>query len=135
MKKIPCVLGLLISSVAAAAYLIVIIASLFDKEPLAFGPEALGIVILTLLTAASVIFAWIRPKGGVWMVLVVGVLFAIFGVVTAGQNKWMAVVAAGGPLVLSSLLMFWGIHLEQGHRCSAGPGESDKNKLMALPPP
>lgn len=44
MKKFPGVLGLLISSVVA---------------------EALGIVILTLLTAASVILAWIRPKVGV----------------------------------------------------------------------
>ena len=69
--------------------------------------------MLTLLTTASVIVAWIRPRLGVWMVLVAGVLFAIFGVVTAGQNKWMAVVAAGGPLILSGLLMFWGIHLEQ----------------------
>ncbi len=43
--------------------LIVIIASLFDNEPPAFSPEALGIVILTLLTAASVILAWrIRQK-------------------------------------------------------------------------
>ena len=113
MKKVPRIVGLVTASFVAAVYLFVIIAGLFDPEPLALSPEGFGIVVLTLLTTASVIVAWIRPRLGVWLVLGVGVIFAIFGVVTAGQNKWMAVVAAGGPLILSGLLMFWGIHLEQ----------------------
>jgi hypothetical protein len=69
--------------------------------------------VLTLLTTAGVIVAWFRPQLGVWLILGVGVVFTIFGLVTAGQNKWMAVVAAGGPLILGGLLLLWGLRLEQ----------------------
>jgi hypothetical protein len=113
MRKIPRVLGLVIASFVAAVYLFIIIAGLFDPEPLSLGIEGIGIVVLTLLTTAGVIVAWFRPKLGVWLILGVGVVFTIFGLVTAGQNKWMAVVAAGGPLILGGLLLLWGLRLEQ----------------------
>ena len=113
MKKVPRILGLLIASFVAAIYLFIIIAGLFDPEPLSMSIESWGIVVLTLLTTASVIVAWIKTRTGVWWVLVVGVAFTIFGLVTAGSNRWMAVVAAGGPLLLGALLMLWGLRLEK----------------------
>ena len=113
MSKIPRVLGLIIASFIAAVYLFIIIAGLFDPEPASLGIEGIGIVVLTLLTTASVIVGWMKPGLGVWLILGVGVIFTIFGLVTAGQNKWMAVVAAGGPLLLGGLLMLWGLGLER----------------------
>jgi hypothetical protein len=113
MRRIPRVLGLIIASFVAAVYLFIIIAGLFDPEPLSLSAEGIGIVVLTLLTAASVVVGWFRPKLGVWLILGVGVAFTIFGLVTAGQNKWMAVVAAGGPLILGGLLLLWGLRLER----------------------
>ena len=113
MRKVPRVLGLIIASFIAAAYLLIVVGSLFDNEPFTFNIEALGIFVLTLLTVASTVVAWIRVRTGVWMVLAVGVLFAIFGVVTAGHNRWMAVLAAGGPLILGGLLTLWGLRLER----------------------
>lgn len=113
MRKIPRMLGLVIASFVAAVYLFIMIAGLFDPEPLSLTNEGIGIIVLTLLTAASVIVAWFRPKLGVWLILGVGVVFTIFGLVTAGQNKWMAVVAAGGPLILGGLLLLWGLRLER----------------------
>ena len=113
MKKVPRIVGLVMASFVAAVYLFVIIAGLFDPEPLNPSPEGWGIVVLTLLTTASVIVAWIRPRLGVWLVLGVGVIFTIFGLVTAGNNKWLAVVAAGGPLIVGGLLLLWGLWLEK----------------------
>jgi len=113
MKKVPRILGLVIASMVAAIYLFIIIGGLFDPEPFSMSIESWGIVGLTLLTTASVIMALIKARTGVWMVLVVGVLFTIFGLVTAGNNRWMAVVAAGGPLLLGGLLMLWGLRLEK----------------------
>jgi hypothetical protein len=46
---------------------------------------------------------------GVWFVLTTGILFTIFALITAGQNHLMAVMAAGGPLLISGLLMILGI--------------------------
>jgi len=113
MKKVPRILGLIIASFVAAIYLFIIIAGLFDPEPFSLSIEAWGIVTLTLLTVASVVVGWLRPKLGVWLVLAVGVVFAIFGLVTAEHNRWMAVVAAGGPLILGGLLILWGLRLEK----------------------
>lgn len=113
MKKVPKILGLIIATFVAAIYLFIIIAGLFDPEPFSLSIEAWGVATLTLLTAASVVVAWIKPRLGVWLVLAVGVVFTVFGLVTAGHNRWMAVVAAGGPLLLGGLLILWGLRLEK----------------------
>jgi hypothetical protein len=113
MKKVPRILGLIIVSFVAAIYLFIIIAGLFDPEPFSLSIESWGIVTLTLLTTASVVIGWIKPRLGVWLVLAVGVVFTIFGLVTAERNRWMAVVAAGGPLILGGILMLWGLWLER----------------------
>lgn len=113
MRKVPRVLGLVIASLIAAVYFLIVIGGLFDPEATPPGVEGIGMAVLALLTAASVIVAWLRPQLGGWLVLGSGTAFTIFGLVTAGQNRWMPVVAAGGPLILGGLLMLWGLRLER----------------------
>ena len=113
MRKVPRILGFIIATFIAAVFLFIFFGSLFDNEPMDLSYESLGIIALTVLTTVSVIVTWFKIEVGVWMVLVSGILFAIFGLVTAGSNRLMAVMAAGGPLLLSSLLMLWGLQLEK----------------------
>ena len=113
MRKVPRILGFIIATFIAAVFLFIFFGSLFDNEPMDLSIESLGIIALTVLTTVSVIVTWFKIKVGVWMVLVSGVLFTIFGLVTAGSNRLIAVMAAGGPLLLSSLLMLWGLQLEK----------------------
>jgi hypothetical protein len=109
MKKAFRILGSVIISLVGAIYLFIMVGSLFEGEKITIDFEGLGIVILSLLTIVSAVWVWVKPRTGAWVALVVGVLFSIFGLVTAGQNRWMAVVAAGGPVVLGSILALIGI--------------------------
>lgn len=113
MRKVPRILGLIIAAFIAGMFLFIFFGSLFNEEPITKSFESVGIVGLTVLTTISVIVAWFKIEVGAWMVLASGILFAIFGLITAGQNRLMAVMAAGGPLLLSSLLMLWGMQLEK----------------------
>jgi hypothetical protein len=108
MRKVLRILGLTIVSVVTAFYLFILFGSFFDPEPIDFNFESIGMAVLITLTAVSVIIAWFNRRVGVWLVLAVGVLFSVFGVITAGQRKWMAVLAAGGPLIVGGLLMLFG---------------------------
>jgi hypothetical protein len=109
MKKALRILGSLIISVVAVFYLFIIIGSLFEGEKLSVEFESIGIAILSILTVVSAVWIWIKPRAGAWFALIVGILFSIFGVITAGQNRWMAILAAGGPVTVGSLLVLIGL--------------------------
>ncbi len=108
MKRIFQILGMIIVTLVAAFYLFILFGSLFDPQPIEYNFETVGMAVLIVLTATSVIVTWFNRRIGVWMVLAAGVLFSIFGVITAGQRKWMAVLAAGGPLIVGAILMLLG---------------------------
>jgi len=108
MKKILRIVGSIIITMIAAIYLFIIVASLFEGEPISFDPESLGIVFLSILTIISAVMVWVKVDVGVWMVLAAGVLFSIFALITAGRNHWMAVMAAGGPLIIGGALVLLG---------------------------
>jgi hypothetical protein len=108
MKKVLFIIGMVIVSLVAAFYLFILFGSFFDPEPIDFSYESIGMAILISLTAISVIVTWFKRRIGVWMVLGAGISFSIFGMVTAGQRKWMAVLAAGGPLIVGAVLMILG---------------------------
>jgi hypothetical protein len=109
MKKVLRIVGFVIITVVAAIYLLIIVGGLFEQEPISSDIESIGMLILTLLTVISVVLTWVRVRMGVWILLGVGILFSIFGVVTAGNNRILAVIAAGGPLVLGSVLIIFGL--------------------------
>jgi hypothetical protein len=109
MKKAARIIGLIIVSLVAALYLFIIVGSLFEGEPLSTDFESLGMAILSILTIVSAVLAWVKIRLGVWFVLTAGILFTIFALLTAGQNHLLAVMAAGGPLLISALLILLGI--------------------------
>jgi hypothetical protein len=109
MKKVLRILGLILISIIAALYLLIIVGGLFEQESISLEFESLGMLVLTLLTVISVVFAWVKTRIGVWIVLAVGILFTLFGLLTAGSNRILAVIAAGGPLVIGSLLIILGL--------------------------
>ena len=113
MKKVLRIVGFAIITIIAAIYLLIIIGGLFENEPINNDIESIGMLILTLLTVISVLLTWIKVRIGVWFALGVGIVFSIFGVVTAGNNRILAVIAAGGPLVLGSLLILLGLERKQ----------------------
>lgn len=112
MKKVPRILGLIVASIVAGIFLAFSIGGIFEDivTPLTF--EDIGIVVLAILTTVSAIFAWFKIKVGAWMMLISGLLFAIFALLTAGGNRIIAMIPAGGAL-LSSLLLLWGVQLER----------------------
>jgi hypothetical protein len=113
MKTAARFTGLIIASLIAAIYLFIIIGGLFEGSQISMDFESLGIFVLSLFTIFSVITAWINVRIGVWLVLGVGILFSIFALVTAGSHHIMAVMAAGGPLIISALLILLGLTVKK----------------------
>lgn len=109
MKKAARIIGLVIVSIIAALYLFIIVGSIFDRESFSTDFESLGMAALSIFTIFSVLLAWIKIRLGVWFILGAGVLFTIFALVTAGSHYLMAVMAAGGPLILGGILILVGI--------------------------
>ena len=114
MKKALRILGSLIVSIVAAFYLFFFVGSLFEGEQISLGLESLGMMILSLLTVVSAVMNWVKVKVGVWVTLFVGLAFSIFGFLTAGGNKWMAIVGAGGPILVGGILVFLGVTEKKG---------------------
>jgi len=105
MKRVARILGLIIINAIAAVYLMISIGSLFEGETMPFDFESIGMAVLAGLTFITVILTWFKRRLGAWLVLVVGILFAIFALVTAQRMQIIAVMAAGGPLIIGSLLI------------------------------
>lgn len=108
MKKALRIIGSLIVSIVAAFYLFIMVGSLIEGEQISMGLESLGITILSLLTVVSAVINWVKVKVGVWVTLFVGLAFSLFGFLTAGSNKWMAIVGAGGPILIGGILILLG---------------------------
>ncbi|MCB2209360.1 hypothetical protein KQH62_00570 [bacterium] len=113
MKNVLKYAGLIIASLIPAVFAFIIIGGVFEGENTSLSFESIGLVLLSVLTIASIIIAWLKMKIGVWLVLGVGILFSIFGIITAGQNRWMPVVSTGGPMILGALLMLWSLKLHK----------------------
>lgn len=113
MRKTVRIIGLIIILVIAVGLLFIMMGSIFEGEKISFDFESLGMVVLSLLTIASVITAWFRIGLGVWLVLGAGILFSVFALVTAGSNQLLAVMSVGGPLIIGGLLILWGKHYKK----------------------
>ena len=117
MKKALRIIGSCIVSIVAAFYLLIMIGGLFEGQTISFDYESFGMVFLSMFTIISAVVVWIKPRVGVWMVLVAGVLFTIFALITAGRNYLMAVMGAGGPLLIAGVLILLGVKLR--HKSSS----------------
>ena len=108
MKRVARIVGLIIVSIIAGGLLLILVGGIFEGETLSLDFESLGMLFLGLLTLISAIMAWVKQDIGVWLVLVAGILFSIFALVTAGSNHLLAVMSAGGPLIIGGLLILLG---------------------------
>ena len=111
MKKLARILGLVIINFIAAVYLLIISGLIFEGVTLHSDLYSIGIDVLVGLTIISVILTWFRRQMGVWIVLVVGILFAIFALITAERGGIIPVMAVyfDGPLIIGSLLILLGL--------------------------
>ena len=109
MKKVARILGLIIINAIAAIYLMISIGSLFEGETMPSDIESIGMAVLAGLTFITVVLTWFKRRLGAWLVLVVGILFTIFALVTAQSMQIIAVMAAGGPLIIGSALILLGL--------------------------
>ncbi len=108
MKKFLIFTGRILVNFVALYYLVVLILGVIFDSSQNWNLESLGIVILSMLTVISAIYIWIRLKPGVWVVLIVGLLFSSFAYITAGRHQLMAVMISGGPLLFGGLLALLG---------------------------
>lgn len=113
MGKILKVIGMTLISLVAVLYGLILIGGILEAPSLPSDAESWGMSVLTALVMVSAVVCWFRPHTGAWMVLVVGVLFSIFALVTAGQMHWIAVLASGFPLILGGGLMLLGLAHEK----------------------
>jgi len=109
MKKVALIVGLIIINLIAAVYLMIIVGGIMEGEPLTTDFESIGMSVLVILTLASVILTWFKRRLGSWFVLVVGILFTIFALITAERMHFIAVMAAGGPLIIGAMLILIGL--------------------------
>ncbi len=109
MKKFLRIIGLIIISIVGVFYLSIVVGGFFEGESISADFESIGMLVLVILTIIGVAIAWIRVRIGAWAVLGVGIVFSIFGMLTAGGNRILAVLGAGGPLVIGSLLIILGL--------------------------
>jgi hypothetical protein len=109
MKKVAQILGLVIINLVAAIYLLIILGGIFDGEPIQSDFESIGMAVLVGLTFITVVLTWFKRQLGAWSVLIIGILFTIFALITADRMQIIAVMAAGGPLIIGSLLILLGL--------------------------
>jgi len=123
MAKVTGVAARVIGVGAAALWAIPLVAGVatdegLDSEALA---ESIGIALFGVanITGVSVIF--IRERLAAPWLLITGVAFCIFAIITAGRNQLLAAAVSGGPFIASALLLYLSRRFEhhRGHRPDA----------------
>ena len=100
-------LGLGLSSAAAAFWLLIGVLGAFSEgEPWTTESSLLAGLVLaaTLATAIS----WRRLRAGAALLIIAGAAFCVFGYVTAGRNRWLAVAVSGLPFLAAGALLLVG---------------------------
>lgn len=83
-----------------------VVAALITREPVEEDAlaESIGIGVLVVLNVAGVLIAFRHERFGGRVLLATGVAFAVFALLTAGRNHWLAAAVSGGPFMLSGAL-------------------------------
>jgi hypothetical protein len=97
----------LLATLVVAMWLFVIVASLLeDGVSWDLLPTLMGTLVLGSSVATGI--AWWRARLGAILLLLAGVLFAVFALCTAGQRHAFAVATSGGPFLLAGALLLVG---------------------------
>jgi hypothetical protein len=109
-----------LSSLSIAFFLFMVIGeTLSGEEPLIL--EGVFVGVFALILAIAVLIAWFKEKTGGVILVIAGVLFAIFIYITAGTNKLPAAVLISAPFWISGVL-FWA-----GSYCSKFASKPEKH--------
>lgn len=67
-------------------------------------------ILMALLLAAALgacVLSWIRPSLSFALFVATGTAGATIGVITAGENHWIAAMVSGGPYLLAAVLAWF----------------------------
>jgi GNAT superfamily N-acetyltransferase len=117
-----------LSSAAALFWLLVGAAGAFSEgEPWTAESSLLAGLVLAAALATGV--GWRRARLGGLLLTVVGTILCVFGYVTAGRNKWVAVLVSGLPFLAAGALLLAGSRPAHGDR---GGWEADGDQGSPL---
>jgi DMSO reductase anchor subunit len=111
MRLVARVVGVL----AVAMWIMIFVGGLIAENPEPLTTESYLLIALSAGAAVGVAWAFVDEKAGGLITLVVGVAFAVFALVTAGRNAWLAVLFSGGPFILAGAF-FLGSWYRRGPR-------------------
>ena len=106
-----------IGSMAAALWIFVIIASVFEEEAGDGGLVGWVLGGLVLVGAAGVVVAYVNERLGAVILLAAGAALAVFAFVTAGRNHLLAFGVSGAPFLVAgglALIASWREVREEG---------------------
>lgn len=114
MKRVLHLIGAILVSFVAAYYLFILIVGLSEGPITIEGFESIGMIIFGFLNIVCAVMNWMKLRYSPIATLVVGVLFSIFAIFTAGHSHFIAVLVSGGPLILGGAFLLLGVEKEPG---------------------
>lgn len=67
-------------------------------------------ILMALFLAAALgacVVSWARTSSSFWLFVAIGTMGAVVGVVTAGENHWVAALVSGGPYFLAAAIAWF----------------------------
>ena len=106
-SRLPTI-GLWIATAWASSFALIVILEGLDPEAPQVEEgqewEVGAVIVVVMASLVAVALSWWRRPLMVRAMLAAGLLGAVIGIITAGQNHWMAVLVAGGPYLLAAAL-------------------------------
>ena len=92
---------------------IVVVSAIFEPAPWTWESYSMAYMVTTALVVTF--FAWWRPQRGGLLLVLFGIIFSTFGAVSAGHNRWLAVLVSGFPFLVAGVLYLigWGFPHQQ----------------------
>jgi len=104
-----------IGFVASTFWSFILLASLFSGDE-AIELEGILLGVLVLSCVVSFISVFKGRLKAVDLLIGSGLALALFSIITAGRNHWIAVLVSGFPFVLSGILIKYGLREIKDHR-------------------
>jgi len=94
----------ILGTLIASFWLFIVIVSIIIEPALPRDPESIIMTALIFCSVIGVVIAWFSEIPGGIVLLVIAFAHSINAIFTAGHNKGLAVLIAGGPFLVISLL-------------------------------
>ena len=93
-----------LGSLIAFFWFFIVIVNLITEPALPHDPESIIMTALIFCSVIGVVIAWFYEIPGGIVLLVIAFAHSINAVITAGHNKGLAVLIAGGPFLVIGIL-------------------------------